>query len=110
MRLSPEEWKRAQTFHLFLKKQNDAYFIETKIFKCESCHGTGLGGIKKEEGFNSYSWDNYSYCDECHGIGYLGIAGGIQIDDTHYFCSKCNGVGCSQCNHGITDWVSHAMG
>ena len=57
-----------------------------------------------------YNWDGRSFCDECNGIGYTGIAGTIQIDDTHYFCKKCDGIGCSHCDEGITDWVSHAMG
>jgi len=107
MELDSGQRRRADVFFIFLKKQNEAYFLESKIKKCSSCNGTGLSTSLHSEG---HSWDGTSYCGDCKGIGYTGLSGGIQLDDLHYICSDCNGIGCSNCNQGIVDWVTHARG
>jgi DnaJ-class molecular chaperone len=108
MHLDAKQIQRSLIFFKFLKSRPQEYFKTSVIKPCGACKGTGLSGIHGTS--NDYSWDNYSYCDECHGVGYIGLAGGIQIDDVHFICKKCNGIGCKHCNNGITDWIAHAMG
>jgi len=109
MELTQQQRNRANRFHSFLKKQNLAYFIETGITTCNDCYATGLRATKSLSG--DFSWDTTSFCDICNGIGYMGLAGGMQIDLLNYICKHCEGIGCSKCDQkGIVDWVSHAMG
>lgn len=110
MELSTKQTNRANRFHIFLKKQNDLYFEETKISKCEVCSATGLNGFRNLSD-GGFSWDTINFCDNCNGIGYIGLAGGIQIDLINYICKRCDGIGCNECKFtGIEDWISHAMG
>lgn len=109
MHLTQKQMQRGTLFHKFLKKQHPEYFEMTGIIKCTECSGTGLAGLYKNPD-GTCGWDTYSYCNKCNGIGYKGLSGVVQIDDLHYMCKHCDGIGCSRCDDGITDWVSHAMG
>lgn len=110
MHLSSEQVRKANLFHRFLKNQRKSYFKDSTINKCGHCNATGLSGTGKlvEGGF---TWDTASYCSRCNGIGYIGIAGHMKIDETHFICKHCDGIGCIRCkNEGLVDWVTNIMG
>lgn len=108
MELNGDQLRRANMLFECLSKQPEHFFLESPIYKCDTCEGTGLQAQRNE--FGCFSWDTRSFCDDCSGTGHKGLSQGMQIDDTHYICHNCNGIGCSACNQGIVDWVGHAMG
>jgi len=104
--------KRANTFHIFFKKQTQEYLEEQSISICPDCEGTGLSNVQILRCLNDErSWDGVSFCDECKGVGFLGVKGGLQVDLLHYICRWCEGDGCVACGYeGIVDWIDHSMG
>ena len=110
MNLDEKQIRRAHNFFRQLKASDDKLLEDKGITVCDSCEGTGLGGIVKLQ-MGGYSWDPVQYCDECHGVGFRGLRNSNTIDDKHFICGECNGVGCFECGHtGFTDWIAHAMG
>jgi hypothetical protein len=80
-------------------------FEKTSIKVCEKCDGSGLPCKKLAERGAITFWQPGTICDKCGGFGYK-----FSEINGQYICKKCNGVGCSKCNYGFTDWISHAMG
>lgn len=109
--LSDTQIRRAHNFFRQLKITDEKMLEEKGIVICESCEGTGLGGLTKLNGPGGYAWDPLQYCDKCHGVGFNGLRDINTLDDNRFICGECNGVGCGECaQSGFTDWIAHAMG
>jgi len=106
------ELKRANTLHIFFKKQTFEYLEEQSISICPECGGVGLSRAQIEQFVNNeHIWDVVSFYDKCKGIGFLGVRGDMQVDLLHYICRACKGDGCNTCNNlRIVDWLDHSMG
>lgn len=114
MHLDENQLKRANGFYNVIKnfmnmKPDD--FVNSGIQICETCHGTGLGGVWENDS-GDRGWDTYNYCDVCHGIGYTDFTNKFSaLSDEIFICNKCQGVGCDQCDFlGMVDWITHARG